>query len=216
MGYIRNNNVWKINKILAEISGGGVTPEDVQDMIDTSLTDYPDNTDLETALGGKQDTLTAGDGISIDNNVISASTVIPEDWELYTNTDWTVFKNENNELINDICIFIRFEDGYSDTVMFYPKGFKTNVGLNHGMSLKKGSFWFNLEYIQASLNAILVGTGQNVNVSGDGMQITINTSSGIITTSSILTSFALTRIYSLDNISNQSIALFVKKVQGDD
>lgn len=70
MSFIRNNNVWKINKILAGISGG-IKPEDVQDMIDTSLANYPDNTEFETALGGKQDTLTAGDGIEINDNVIS-------------------------------------------------------------------------------------------------------------------------------------------------
>lgn len=78
MGFIRNNNVWKINKILAGISGG-VTPEDVQDMIDTSIE-------------GKQDTLTAGDNITItDENVISAT--VPE----YT-AGYGVEINNNNEI----------------------------------------------------------------------------------------------------------------------
>lgn len=98
MRFIRNNNVWKINKILAGISSAGVSPEDVQDMIDTSLTDYPDNTDLETALGGKQNTLTAGDGITIENDIISAINTnewyeVTEHWENLIDADKITLKD---------------------------------------------------------------------------------------------------------------------------
>lgn len=91
MGFIRNNNVWKINKILAGISGG-IKPEDVQDMIDTSLTP------IETAIEGKQDTLTAGDNITIsDENVISATVPAPI---TYT-SDKPIVIDENNKIKMD-------------------------------------------------------------------------------------------------------------------
>lgn len=125
MGYIRNNNVWKINKILAGISSGGVSPEDVQDMIDTSLTNYPNNTDLETALSDKQDTLTAGFGISINENNEIINTVPGYIWKLYTKQDWSGFiENDdsgNCKVVKEtVLIHIAYQGKH--TVYIIPKG----------------------------------------------------------------------------------------------
>ena len=51
--------------------GGGMTPSEVQSMIDNSISGY--NTDIQSEFNDKQDVLVAGQNISIENNVISAS-----------------------------------------------------------------------------------------------------------------------------------------------
>lgn len=51
--------------------GGGMTPSEVQSMIDTSISGY--NTDIQSEFNDKQDVLVAGQNITIENNVISAS-----------------------------------------------------------------------------------------------------------------------------------------------
>lgn len=53
--------------------GGGVTPQDVQDAIDSALTPYSTTLQIETMLEDKQDTLTPGAGIQISGNTISAT-----------------------------------------------------------------------------------------------------------------------------------------------
>lgn len=51
----------------------------------TTDTNYPTEEEIETALAGKQDVLTAGTGISISNNVIS-STQVSAEWGNITGT----------------------------------------------------------------------------------------------------------------------------------
>lgn len=60
--------------------------------------DIDDNADLANALAGKQDTLTAGTGISIDNNVISATggggSQVQADWSQADSSEVDYIKNK--------------------------------------------------------------------------------------------------------------------------
>lgn len=53
--------------------GGGVTPQDVQNAIDSALTGYSTTQQVETMLDGKQDVLSPGTGIEISGDTISCT-----------------------------------------------------------------------------------------------------------------------------------------------
>ena len=86
-------------------AGGGVTPVQVQTMINTSI-------------AGKQDVLTAGDGIEISENVISA---IDSGYSIYDKTDWSIFVNEG-KTTKDIILKIIPQLGNSGIFYNIPKG----------------------------------------------------------------------------------------------
>lgn len=122
---IKTYNVSKVNEKLKRLEeaiesggSGGVTPEEVQTMIDTSLTDYPDNTDLSTALADKQDVLTAGTGIDITNNIIS--TTAAGEWELFTGDRTTLVAN--NLTLKDILMEYHASTDEIEALGYVPKG----------------------------------------------------------------------------------------------
>lgn len=63
-----------IDASIADIDA--LTTEEVQEMIDISLQDYATQEDIADGLSTKQDLLTAGDNITIVNNVISSTGIV--------------------------------------------------------------------------------------------------------------------------------------------
>lgn len=98
------------------------------DKVNTPAVDAYTKTETDALLDEKQDVLTAGTGITIENDVISASG--GGDWVLRTpNNDWSdLFEVDNNvvKCKKDI-LFIHGDAGNSGFSNMYPKGFNRNT-----------------------------------------------------------------------------------------
>ena len=128
---VKTYSVNKVNEKLKRLENAiesipeGITSAEVQTMINTSLTDYPDNTDLSTALADKQDVLTAGVGIDITNNVISCDNVVPSRiYKRYESYDWSVFIEPDGNAARttkDLKLVIHTEGHGLNGVYYMPK-----------------------------------------------------------------------------------------------
>lgn len=134
--YDATNQLWKNTSSSATVAWGGITGT------------LSDQSDLNNALNGKQDTLTAGDGIDITNNTISMDKIF---WVTYGTTPY-----------NDIVaawnagkiILMLYSSGSTDTILFhcqrlYWSRFYFNSTVNSNLIYNVTLDWNNNWYLSA-------------------------------------------------------------------